>query len=127
MDEKMPARRRTGDLTSGPIPRTLLLFALPVLGSNVLQSLNGSINAVWVGRFLGESALTATSNANLVLFLLLGTVFGIGMAATILVAQSVGAPRPARGAPHRRHQRHLLLRSFRWCSRSAAGSGSTPS
>lgn len=91
MDEKMPTRRRTGDLTSGPIPSTLLLFALPVLGSNVLQSLNGSINAVWVGRFLGESALTATSNANLVLFLILGTVFGIGMAATILVAQSVGA------------------------------------
>jgi len=84
-------RRQTRDLTSGPIPQTLLLFALPVLGSNVLQSLNGSINAVWVGRFLGESALTATSNANLVLFLLLGTVFGIGMAATILVAQSVGA------------------------------------
>lgn len=91
MNEKMPSRRRTRDLTSGPIPRTLLLFALPVLGSNVLQSLNGSINAVWVGRFLGESALTATSNANLVLFLILGTVFGIGMAATILVAQSVGA------------------------------------
>jgi putative MATE family efflux protein len=91
MDEKKPARRRTVDLTSGPIARTLLLFALPVLGSNVLQSLNGSINAVWVGRFLGEAALTATSNANLVLFLLLGTVFGIGMAATILVAQSVGA------------------------------------
>ncbi|MER9679731.1 MATE family efflux transporter [Mesorhizobium sp. M0184] len=91
MDDNMPPRRRTGDLTSGPIPRTLLLFALPVLGSNVLQSLNGSINAVWVGRFLGEAALTATSNANLVLFLILGTVFGIGMAATILVAQSVGA------------------------------------
>ncbi|WP_246749833.1 hypothetical protein [Mesorhizobium caraganae] len=64
MDEKMPARRRPVNLTSGPIPRTLLLFELPVLGSNVLQSLNGSINAVWVGRFLGESALTATSNAN---------------------------------------------------------------
>ncbi|CDX13139.1 membrane hypothetical protein [Mesorhizobium sp. ORS 3324] len=91
MDDNKPARRRTRDLTSGPIPRTLLLFALPVLGSNILQSLNGSINAVWVGRFLGEAALTATSNANLVLFLILGTVFGIGMAATILVAQSVGA------------------------------------
>lgn len=89
MDDK--TRQRSGDLTSGPIPRTLLIFALPVLGSNVLQSLNGSINAVWVGRFLGEAALAATSNANLVLFLILGTMFGIGMAATILVAQAVGA------------------------------------
>jgi putative MATE family efflux protein len=91
MEDKPSPQRRPHDLTGGPIARTLLLFALPVLGSNVLQSLNGSINAVWVGRFLGESALTATSNANLVLFLLLGTVFGIGMAATILVAQAVGA------------------------------------
>jgi putative MATE family efflux protein len=90
MSNTRPARGGR-DLTSGPIPKTLLLFALPVLGSNVLQSLNGSVNSVWVGRFLGESALTATSNANLVLFLLLGTVFGIGMAATILVAQSFGA------------------------------------
>ncbi len=90
MDDKT-APRRPRDLTSGPIASTLLMFALPVLGSNVLQSLNGSINSVWVGRFLGETALAATSNANLVLFLLLGTMFGIGMAATILVAQSVGA------------------------------------
>ena len=86
-----PGKRPGRDLTTGPITSTLLVFALPVLGSNVLQSLNGSVNAVWVGRFLGEAALTATSNANLVLFLMLGTMFGIGMAATILVAQSVGA------------------------------------
>lgn len=91
MDETKPRPPARRDLTTGPIPSTLLLFALPVLGSNVLQSLNGSINSVWVGRFLGESALAATSNANLVLFLMLGTMFGIGMAATILVAQSVGA------------------------------------
>ncbi|MCB1446881.1 MAG: MATE family efflux transporter [Rhizobiaceae bacterium] len=89
MDNPKPPRRR--DLTSGPIPSTLLIFALPVLGSNILQSLNGSINSVFVGRFLGETALAATSNANLVLFLVLGTMFGIGMAAMILVAQAVGA------------------------------------
>lgn len=78
------------DLTTGPITKTLLVFALPVLGSNVLQSLNGSINSIWVGRFMGEQALAATSNANLVMFLIVGTLFGIGMAATILIAQSVG-------------------------------------
>ncbi|MBK0392203.1 MATE family efflux transporter [Ramlibacter sp. CrO1] len=79
------------DLTQGPIPRTLAAFALPVLGANVLQSLNGSVNAIWIGNLLGEAALTATSNANLVLFLLLGSVFGMAMAATILVGQAVGA------------------------------------
>ena len=82
-----PAQR---DLTTGPIGATLLAFALPTLGSNILQSLNGSINAIWVGRFLGESALAATSNANNIMFLLFGAVFGFGMAATILVGQSWG-------------------------------------
>ncbi|MGJ3626624.1 MATE family efflux transporter [Sphingomonas sp. MMS24-JH45] len=57
------------DLTSGPIGRTLIAFALPTLGSNILQSLNGSINTIWVGRFLGEDALAATSNANIIMFL----------------------------------------------------------
>ena len=79
------------DLTQGPIASTLLVFSLPILGGNALQSLNGSVNAVWVGRHLGEAALTATANANNVLFALIGLVFGIGMAATILVAQAMGA------------------------------------
>ncbi len=87
---KGPQRHGGRDLTSGPIARTLLLFALPTLGSNILQSLNGSINAIWVGRFLGEDALAATSNANLVLFLALAAVFGFGLAATILVGQNMG-------------------------------------
>jgi putative MATE family efflux protein len=78
------------DLTRGPIGTTLLAFALPTLGSNVLQSLNGSINTIWVGRFLGENALAATSNANIIMFLMFGMVFGFGMAATIIVGQAWG-------------------------------------
>lgn len=78
------------DLTRGPIARTLFVFALPILGGNVLQSLNGSVNAIWVGRFLGEEALTAIANANNIMFLLLGGVFGFGMASTILVGQAMG-------------------------------------
>jgi putative MATE family efflux protein len=77
-------------LITGSTSRTLLLFALPTLGSTVLQSVNSSINTMWVGRFLGEEALAATSNANMLLFLAFCLVFGFGMAATILVAQYAG-------------------------------------
>ncbi|MDY7578009.1 MATE family efflux transporter [Herbaspirillum sp. RTI4] len=79
------------DLISGPIARTLLMFSLPVLGGNILQSLNASVNAIWIGHYLGEAALTAASNANTILFFLLGVVFGISMATAILVGQSVGS------------------------------------
>lgn len=80
-----------GDLTSGPIRRTLVLFALPTLMGNVLQSLNASINTVWIGRLLGEAALTATANANIVLFLIFAATFGLSMATTVAVGQRYGA------------------------------------
>jgi putative MATE family efflux protein len=78
------------DLTSGPIAKTLIIFALPTLASNILQTLSGSVNSIWVGRFLGESALAATANANIIMFLMFATFFGFGMAATVLIGQSMG-------------------------------------
>ncbi|MDO8902592.1 MAG: MATE family efflux transporter [Phenylobacterium sp.] len=86
-----PPAPRKGDLTQGPIARGLLVFTLPMLGANLLQSLNGTANAAWVSHILGPAALTATANANNILFLLLGAVFGLAMAANLLIAQAVGA------------------------------------
>ncbi len=78
-------------LTEGSIPRALWLFSLPILFGNVLQSLNGSVNAVWVGHYLGQAAFAAAGNANVVMFMLSGVVFGFSMATTVMVAQCVGA------------------------------------
>jgi len=78
-------------LTEGPIPRALLTFSLPILLGNILQSINGSVNAIWVGRYLGEASLAAVGNANVVMFLLFGVMFGFSMASNIMVAQCVGA------------------------------------
>ena len=86
-----PANRQRRDLTQGPITRTLLLFSLPLLGGNALQSLNGTVNQIWVSHTLGENAITALGNANIVMMLMIGTMFGVGMAANILVGQAVGA------------------------------------
>lgn len=85
------AGRRGPDLTVGPIGKTLIIFALPMLGANILQSLNGSANAIWVSHVLGEAALTATSNANQIMFLMLGAVFGLSMASNIMIGQAMGA------------------------------------
>ncbi|HEY5070972.1 MAG TPA: MATE family efflux transporter [Caulobacteraceae bacterium] len=91
-----PAQRRSPahgrrNLTEGPITRTLLIFSLPLLGGNALQSLNGTVNQIWVSHTLGETAITALGNANIVMMLMLGAIFGVGMAANILIGQAVGA------------------------------------
>jgi putative MATE family efflux protein len=83
--------RLRGDLTQGPILRTLVMFSIPAFIANMLQTIGGSINAIWVAQLLGESAVAATANANMILFLMFGTIFGFGMATTIKVGQHFGA------------------------------------
>jgi putative MATE family efflux protein len=77
-------------LIEGPVLATLIIFALPALGSNILQTINGSINALWVGQFLGARGLAATANANIIVFMMLSLVFGFAMATTIVIGQALG-------------------------------------
>ena len=80
-----------GDLTSGPILKTLIAFSIPMLVGNLVQTINGTINAIWVGRLIGENALAATTNANVVMFLFFALVMGFGMASTVRIGQHFGA------------------------------------
>ncbi|MEO6153108.1 MAG: MATE family efflux transporter [Croceibacterium sp.] len=85
------SRPMRGNLTEGPVLRTLILFSVPTLLSSILQSLSGTINSIWVGRLIGEDALAATANANIIMFLVAGAAFGFGMAGTIRIGQHYGA------------------------------------
>lgn len=78
------------DLLSAEVGKTLLLFALPTLGANLLQTLNGTLSLMWIGRLLGPEALGAALNVHILLFVLSAFVFGIGMAAMILIGQEMG-------------------------------------
>jgi putative MATE family efflux protein len=89
--DKRVTKPAPASLIEGPIVRTLVMFSLPILASNILQSLNASINAAWIGHLLGARALTASANASSILFFLLSISFGLTMAATILIGQSLGA------------------------------------
>jgi hypothetical protein len=81
--------RGRGDLTQGPIAR-------PCSPSRCRRSpLDPSVAERHDQRHLGRplprrGALAATSNANMVMFLLTSFVFGFGMASTILIGQAWG-------------------------------------
>lgn len=87
----IPRESLRGDLTRGPILHTLVLFSIPALVANILQTIGGSVNAIWVAQLLGKTAVAATANANMIMFLMFGTVFGFGMATTIRIGQHFGA------------------------------------
>jgi putative MATE family efflux protein len=92
LEHRMQAAR---SLTEGSISRHLLLFALPALLSNALLAINGSVSFIWIGRLLGEAALTASANGNAVIFVLFSSTQGIAAMASLLVGQRIGALDPS--------------------------------
>lgn len=73
------------------VRQELIGLALPTLLASLLKSLDASVNQFWVGHFLGNSALAATSNVNAVLLTLFGMTFGLATASTMEIARHVGA------------------------------------
>lgn len=74
-----------------PLWRRFLVFLLPLMLSNVLQSLSGTINNVYIGQLIGVDALAAASVFFPILFLLIGFIVGLASGATILIGQAWGA------------------------------------
>lgn len=77
-------------LIDGPVASTLVRFGMPLLATNTLMALSGSWGAVWVSHALGPDALTAVVNANLFMWMMTGSVMGVGSAAGIAIGQALG-------------------------------------
>jgi putative MATE family efflux protein len=74
-----------------PMWRTMLVFLVPLMLSNVLQSASGTIASVWIGRLLGTPALGAISAVFPIMFLLISFFIGIASGGTVLIGQAFGA------------------------------------
>lgn len=79
------------DMTVGSIPKHLLMFALPMLAANLLQTGYSIINTIWVGNILGPDAVGAVAISFPIIFILIAVTAGITLATTILVSQYFGA------------------------------------
>ena len=77
-------------LLEGPILRSLLTLAVPIVAANILQSAYQIIDAFWVGR-LGGAAVAAVSLSFPVMFLMFAVGAGLSIAGSTLIAQYVGA------------------------------------
>lgn len=79
------------DLTHGPIRRQLIALALPLLAGNILQQLYNTIDAVIVGRFVGDGAFAAVGVAGSVMNLFLSLISGGCSGVGVLLSQLHGA------------------------------------
>ena len=79
------------DLMHGPILKSLLLFMLPILVSNLFQQLYNTVDTMIVGNVLGDTALAAIGSCGAIYELLVGFGLGIGNGLAIVAARAYGA------------------------------------
>src|ERR1017187_6448752 len=88
----MPPEQKHGhDLTVGSIPRQMIAFALPMLAGAVLMMAYSFVNAIWVGQFLGKTALAAVTVSFPIFLMLIAVAGGVTLASNILISQYFGA------------------------------------
>ena len=71
--------------TSKPLWQTYLLFLAPMVLSNFLQSMSGTVNSIYIGQMLGTQALAAVSGMFPVIFFFIALVIGLGAGAGVLI------------------------------------------
>ena len=71
--------------------KTFLVFLLPLIATNILQNLSGTINTIFVGQMLGVEAIAAVSVFFPIIFCLMAFVIGLSAGSTVLVGQAWGA------------------------------------
>ncbi len=79
------------DMTAGSPTRLILTFALPLLVGNIFQQLYNLVDSVVVGNYVGKTALAGVGTSFPIIFMFTALFMGVGMGATIMVAQYYGA------------------------------------
>lgn len=77
-----------------PLWRVYLVFLLPMVLSNILQGLSGTLNGIYIGQMLGTHALAAVSGMFPIVFFFISLIIGLGAGASVLIGQAWGAREP---------------------------------
>ncbi len=79
-----------------PLWQRFLIFLVPLMLSNILQALSGTINSIFIGQLLGVEALAAISTFFPVMILLISFIVGLASGSTVLIGQAYGAKNMAK-------------------------------
>lgn len=84
-------RTTTRDMTSGPILRQLILFALPLMLGNVFQMLYNTVDSIIVGNYVSKQALAAIGSTTMITNMMVFFFNGFSVGAGVVIGQYFGA------------------------------------
>lgn len=79
------------DFTEGPVWKKLIIFAIPLLLSSLVQQLYNTVDLIFAGHFLGTDAASAIGASSLLIICLVGFFGGLSVGAGVVIAHAFGA------------------------------------
>ncbi len=80
-------------MTEGSLLKKLIVYAIPVMLSGMLQLLFNAVDVIVVGRLVGSTALAAVGACGAAINLFIGLFMGLSIGANVMVARYYGAGR----------------------------------
>ena len=90
MSQTQTRRSSQVNLLHGPILKSLLLFALPIMASRVFQQIYNTMDTLIVGYTLGDSSIAAMGACSSIYEMMTGFTFGVGNGLAIVTARCFG-------------------------------------
>ena len=84
-------KKTSVNLIDGPILRSIIAFAIPILISNIFQQLYNTADIMIVGRYLGPNALAGVGATAAIFELVVGFALGVGNGMGVIIARCFGA------------------------------------
>lgn len=82
--------KKSMDMTHGTLWNKILMFALPLAASSILQQLFNSVDTAVVGRFASSQALAAVGSNSSLISLLINLFIGISLGSNVVIAHYIG-------------------------------------
>ena len=82
---------RTIDMTKGPIFGPLVRFMLPLIGGSIFQQLYNTVDFIFVGNCLDQTAAAAVGASATLITCTIGLFSGISVGTSVVAAQAIGA------------------------------------
>lgn len=91
LGKKAHAGKHEIDMVHGPLLGKMLLFAVPLMLSSILQLLFNAADIVVVGRFAGDDSLAAVGSTSSLINLMTNLFIGLSVGANVMVAHYIGS------------------------------------
>ncbi|MDD6736487.1 MAG: MATE family efflux transporter [Clostridiales bacterium] len=84
-------KKEKSSMTEGPIFKPLVLFAIPLILTGILQQLYNTVDSVVIGKFSSSFALAGVGSSASLISLLTNLFVGFSTGASVVVSQYFGA------------------------------------